>query len=99
MDRTENGSEFQTALLEPRRQQSNRLKILKLHDFQPRILYPAKQFKCKGTIKSSKIHLLCTPPQKHLLKDKIYQNKRMNQNTENKVNSQSNTGRRMKDSG
>lgn len=45
MDKTENGFEFQIALLEPRKQQNNRLKILKLHNFQPRIIYPAQQFK------------------------------------------------------
>lgn len=62
MDRTENGFEFQIALLEPRRQQSNRLKFLKLHDFQPRILYSSKQFKYKDIIRAQKFtyyaHLL-----------------------------------------
>lgn len=79
MDRIQNGFKFQTALLEPRRRQSNRLKFLQLYNFQPRILYPAPSNSSVKLEQVLKKFICYAHFLKNLLKNVIYQNKRMNQ--------------------
>lgn len=71
----------------------NSLKTLKLHDFKPRIPYPAKQFKYKVRRRVQKTYLLCTLPQKPTQGcDKPRESTK--DDREDRGNSHFNTGRR-----